>query len=78
VIDWGGYGRSLVLLAGLGDTAHVFDDFAPKLKSAYYVYAITRRGFGASSAPPPSDGNYSAGQLGGDVVAVIDSLKLDV
>jgi len=31
VLDWGGTGRPLVLLAGLGNTAHVFDDFAPKL-----------------------------------------------
>jgi non-heme chloroperoxidase len=31
VLDWGGTGRTVVLLAGLGNTAHVFDDFAPKL-----------------------------------------------
>jgi hypothetical protein len=31
VLDWGGSGRAIVLLAGLGNTAHVFDDFAPKL-----------------------------------------------
>lgn len=28
VLDWGGTGRPLVLLAGLGFTAHVYDDFA--------------------------------------------------
>jgi len=28
VLDWGGSGRSIVLLGGLGDTAHVFDEFA--------------------------------------------------
>jgi hypothetical protein len=37
VLDWGGSGRPLVLLAGLGDTAHVFDKFAPKLTGAYHV-----------------------------------------
>ena len=31
VLDWGGSGRPLVLLAGLGMTAHVFDGFAEKL-----------------------------------------------
>ena len=31
VLDWGGSGPAIVLLAGLGDTAHVFDDFAPML-----------------------------------------------
>jgi non-heme chloroperoxidase len=74
VLDWGGSGRALVLLAGLGDTAHVFDDFAPKLTSQYHVYGITRRGFGDSSKPTSG---YSGDQLGDDVVAVVDALKLD-
>src|ERR1700722_7294174 len=51
VLDWGGTGRPLVLLAGLGNTAHVFDEFAPKLTPEYHVYGITRRGYGASSHP---------------------------
>jgi pimeloyl-ACP methyl ester carboxylesterase len=74
VLDWGGKGRGVVLLAGLGNTAHVFDQFAPKLTPAYHVYGITRRGYGASSAP---DTGYSADRLGDDVLAVIDALKLD-
>jgi len=44
VLDWGGTGRPLVLLTGLGSDAHVFDDFAPKLTARYHVYGITRRG----------------------------------
>src|SRR3989442_8502098 len=51
VLDWGGSGRPIVLLAGSGHTAHVFDDFAPKLLDAYHVYGITRRGYGESSHP---------------------------
>ena len=74
VLDWGGSGRPLVLLAGLGATAHVFDDFAPKLVNEYHVYGITRRGYGASSVPISG---YSADRLGDDVVAVLDALKLD-
>jgi pimeloyl-ACP methyl ester carboxylesterase len=77
VLDWGGSGRSLVLLAGLGNTAHVFDKFAPKLTGAYHVYGITRRGFGASSAPSPSADNYRADRLGDDVLAVLDALRLN-
>ena len=51
VIDWGGTGRPIVLLAGAGNTAHVFDEFAPKLVGRWHPYAITRRGYGASSHP---------------------------
>ena len=82
VLDWGGPqdgkpGRPLVFLSGLGDTAHVYDEFAPRFTAHYHVYGITRRGFGASSKPEPTDANYSADRLGEDVVAVIDALHLD-
>jgi non-heme chloroperoxidase len=77
VLDWGGTGRPLVLLAGLGDTAHAFDKFAPKLTSKYHVYGITRRGFGASTHPNPANlANYKADRLGDDVLAVLAALKL--
>jgi len=73
VLDWGGSGRNVVLLAGSGNTAHVFDDFAPQLSEFCHVYGITRRGYGASSHP---DSGYSEQRLADDVLAVIDSLKL--
>lgn len=73
VLDWGGSGRAIVLLAGLGHTAHVFDDFALKLIGTYHVYGITRRGFGTSSVP---GSGYSADRLGDDVLETIDSLGL--
>ncbi len=76
VLDWGGTGRPLVLLTGLGDDAHIFDDFAPKLTANYHVYAITRRGRGISSKPEPNDGNYNADRLGEDVLSVINALHL--
>jgi pimeloyl-ACP methyl ester carboxylesterase len=74
VLDWGGTGRPLVMLAGLGNTAHVFDKFALKLTPKYHVYGITRRGFGDSSVP---DSGYGADRLGDDVLAVIEALKLN-
>jgi non-heme chloroperoxidase len=77
VLDWGGSGRSIILLPGLGDTAHVFDSFAAKLTASYHVYGITPRGFGRSSAPPAQRSNYSASRLGDDVAAVISTLKLN-
>ena len=77
VLDWGGTGRPLVLLAGAGATAHVFDAFAPKLAQFYHVYGITRRGSGASSSPDPAISDYSADRLGDDVLAVLNALKLN-
>jgi non-heme chloroperoxidase len=74
VLDWGGSGRPMILLAGGGSTAHVFDDFAPKLAASWHVYGITRRGFGASGY---SATDNPADRLGDDVVAVVDALKLN-
>jgi non-heme chloroperoxidase len=74
VLDWGGTGRPVVLLAGGGNTAHVFDEFATKLTASYHVYGITRRGFGASGF---SATDNPADRLGDDVVAVMDALKLN-
>ncbi len=73
VLDWGGPGRSMILLAGGGSTAHVFDGFAPKLAARWHVYGITRRGFGASGY---SAADNLAERLGDDVVAVIDALAI--
>lgn len=76
VVDWGGTGRPLILLAGGNNHAHSFDKFAPRLTSAYRVYGITRRGSGGSSAPPPTRENYDVDRLGDDILAVIAALRL--
>ena len=73
VLEWGGSGRAVVLLAGLGNTAHVFDDFASTLTPEYHVYGVTRRGYGASSRPASG---YEADRLGDDVRAVLDALNI--
>jgi non-heme chloroperoxidase len=72
VLDWGGAGHPVVLLAGY-QTAHIFDDFAVKLSSFCHVYGITRRGFGASSRPATG---YDAERSADDVLAVLDSLNI--
>jgi len=74
VLDWGGSGRPVVLLAGGGNTAHVFDGFAPKLATRYHVYGITRRGFGASGF---STAENPVARLRDDVLAVMAALKLE-
>jgi pimeloyl-ACP methyl ester carboxylesterase len=73
VLDWGGVGRPLVLLAGGGNTAHVFDEFARKLTDGFHVYGVTRRGFGASGFSTPKDAGE---RLAEDVLAVLDALAL--
>ncbi len=75
-IDWGGTGRPLLWLAGLGNTGHDFYGIVPDLIKHYHVYSMTRRGFGASSKPAATAANYSADRLGDDVIAVIDALKI--
>jgi non-heme chloroperoxidase len=77
VLDWGGSGRPIIFLAGSGDTAHRFDGFAPQFTKQYRVYGITRRGYGASSAPAPAGGNYTADHLGDDVLAVMKALSIE-
>ena len=77
VLDWGGSGRPLVFLTGLGADAHAFDGFAPQFIADHHVYAISRRGFGASSKPEPTTENYSPARLGEDVLTVIHMLKLN-
>jgi pimeloyl-ACP methyl ester carboxylesterase len=73
VLDWGGSGRAIVLLTGSGNTAHVFDDFAPKLTDCCHVYGVTRRGFGMSSHPATG---YDDQRLADDVLQVLDALQL--
>lgn len=72
VLDWGGSGRPVVLLAGY-NTAHLFDEFAVNLSETSRVFGITRRGIGASSRP---DSGYTAQRSADDVLQVLDSLKL--
>lgn len=72
VLDWGGSGRPIVLL-GCYLTAHVYDDFAPKLTNQFHTYGITRRGLGASDKPPAG---YSLERSAQDVLDVLNALKL--
>src|SRR4051812_17908904 len=60
VLDFGGRGPALVFLAGLGNTGHVFDTFAPEFVANHHVYAVTRRGFGSSNWP---EGGYDTATL---------------
>jgi pimeloyl-ACP methyl ester carboxylesterase len=74
VLDWGGRGPALVLLAGGGAAAHQYDDLAPLLTARYRVVGVTRRSHRGSSAAP---GGYGFARLAEDVVRVIDAVGLD-
>jgi non-heme chloroperoxidase len=74
VVDWGGRGPALVLLAGLGETGHIYNDLAPGLTDRFRVIALTRRGHGASSRADSS--TCVLDTLVADIAAVMDSLQL--
>jgi len=73
VLDWGGHGPDVILLAGMGSTAHVYDSFAPLLSRHAHVRAITRRGLGVST---PSVNGYDQRNLARDIRVVCDSLSI--
>lgn len=72
VLEWGGSGPPLVLLACYV-SAHVYDEFAPKLSNQFHVLGITRRGIGASDQPATG---YAVQRSANDVLEVLDSLKV--
>jgi pimeloyl-ACP methyl ester carboxylesterase len=73
VLDWGGAGETMVLLTGLGDNAHVYDQFAYQFTDRFHVIGITRRGFGRSSQPAHG---YDLATRARDDVAVLDKLNI--
>jgi non-heme chloroperoxidase len=73
VLDFGGQGSPVLLLAGLGATAHSYDELAPLLAQKHRVFAMTRRGTGYSSRP---DSGFDTPRLAQDVLQVMDALKL--
>jgi pimeloyl-ACP methyl ester carboxylesterase len=73
VLDFGGAGSPIVLLPGLGATAHSYDDLAPLLAARHRVVALTRRGSGYSSKP---DFGFDTPRLAQDVLEVMDAMNL--
>jgi len=72
VLDWGGSGRPVVFV-GCYLTAHVYDDVAPKLTDQFHVYAVTRRGVGASDHPLTG---YDPQRRADDILDVITALGM--
>jgi non-heme chloroperoxidase len=72
VLDWGGTGRP-ILFVGCYLTAHVYDDIAPKLTDQFHVFAVTRRGVGASDHPATG---YDPQRRANDILEVISAVGM--
>jgi len=72
-VDWGGSGPAIILLTGLGDSARIFDDLAPRLAQHHHVIALTRRGYGLSDHDQT---DYSNAALVDDILGVMDALSI--
>lgn len=72
-LDWGGQGEPLLFLSGLGDSAHIFDDLAPRFTDHFRALALTRRGHGQSDKP---QSGYDLPTLVDDVRNVLDALEI--
>lgn len=73
-LDWGGEGDPLLLLAGLGCTAHVFAELAPHLSDRFRVLALTRRGHGHTEQVQRG---YALADGAEDARRLLDALSLE-
>jgi pimeloyl-ACP methyl ester carboxylesterase len=70
----GGTGPAVVLLHGYGETGDMWAPLAAALEKTHTVVVPDLRGLGRSSKP---EAGYDKKTQGGDVVGVLDALKID-
>ena len=73
-LDWGGVGPTLIFLTGMGSSAYIFGNFAPRFTDKFRVLALTRRGQGDSDYP---ETGYDADTLTEDIRLFMDSLNIE-
>ena len=72
-LNWGGTGDVIILLAGFGNDAHVFDEIAPSFTDKFHVIGLTRRGFGETDRPAKG---YETTTRVEDIRAFMDAQKI--
>jgi pimeloyl-ACP methyl ester carboxylesterase len=75
VLEWSTEGVPLVLLHGLGNEAHLWDDFVPAVAPHYHVLALDQRGHGDSDWDP--EARYDSESMADDLEAVLDAFEID-
>lgn len=73
-LDYGGTGRTVVLLHGLASNARFWDLAAPILARSFRVLALDQRGHGSSAKP---DHGYDFPSVAADVAAFIDAMQVE-
>jgi pimeloyl-ACP methyl ester carboxylesterase len=73
-LDWGGNGPPLILIHGIANSPHIFDDLVLMLRDRFHVIAYARRGHGQSDAPA---GPYDSTALISDLVHLLDHLHIE-
>lgn len=74
LLDWGGTGEPLIFVAGLGNSAHVFDEFALRFRDQHHVLGVSRRGYGRST---PVTGGYDAELRARDILIAMNHAGLE-
>lgn len=74
VVEWGGTGPALLLLAGATHSAWVYEDLAPHFTDQRTVFGMTRRRHGHSDAPAE---DFGMPDLVSDIVAVLDAFSIE-
>ena len=75
LLDFGGEGRAIVFLHGVGGNAWTWLEVGPALAGAGHVLALDFRGYGESQWSPTQD--YSTRAHAADLARVVDALGVD-
>lgn len=73
-LEWGVAGEPMLMLPGMGQSAHVYRELGPALAADRRVVALTPRGHGESATPPAG---YTVAGLAADVRGAMDALGME-